>query len=127
MLADRGEVHPRQLAELLWPDSPAWERRTRRYGANRNGALGGTMPMNAARLLWRLADQGLAKPPAEEFAPWSITTAGRAMLGDEDSETAGGAYLEEESDIAPEFRAYPETRRKVPSHSRIIGVDNSEV
>lgn len=44
-------AHPRGLAKVLWPDSPAWQQRTRRYGANRNGAVGGTMPMKAEALL----------------------------------------------------------------------------
>lgn len=56
-------VHPRtasrDVARALWPDSPAWQQRTRRYGARAAGAVGGTMPMNAARLLHGLADRGL--------------------------------------------------------------------
>lgn len=54
-------VAPRALAKHLWPDSPAWERRTRAYGSNRNGAMGGTMPMKAATILHRLADRGLTR------------------------------------------------------------------
>lgn len=54
-------VHPREVAHRLWPDSPAWEKRTRRYGSNRNGAMGGTMPMNAAKILYRLREQGLVE------------------------------------------------------------------
>lgn len=75
LLAEHGPQHPRALAKLLWPDSPAWERRTRRYGTNRNGALGGTMPMNAAKMLWRLEELGLVRPPSEDFAPWTLTPA----------------------------------------------------
>lgn len=52
---------PRQVAQRLWPDSPAWAKRTRRYGANRNGAVGGTMPMLAAKLLHALQDKGMAR------------------------------------------------------------------
>lgn len=60
---DRGPLTtsaaPRQLARLRWPDSPAWTQRTR--GRNgRNGAVGGTMPMKAATVLWRLSGKGLA-------------------------------------------------------------------
>lgn len=52
---------PGQLARLRWPDSPAWNRRTR-FGAVANqGAMGGTMPMKAATVLHRLADRGLAR------------------------------------------------------------------
>lgn len=54
---DRG-IAPRAVARLMWPDSPAWHMRTR--GRNgRNGAVGGTMPMKAAQLLWRLVAAGL--------------------------------------------------------------------
>ncbi len=55
----RYSIAPRQLARMLWPDSPAWEKRTR-FGATSNqGALGGTMPMNAAKLLWKLNEHRL--------------------------------------------------------------------
>ncbi len=41
-------VAPRALAKALWPDSPAWERRTRFGAVGNQGALGGTMPMKRA-------------------------------------------------------------------------------
>lgn len=71
---------PRQIAHALWPDSPAWERRTNMRGG-RNGAVGGTMPMKAATLLWRLADRGLA---SQDDGGWRLTDAGlRATQADQ--------------------------------------------
>lgn len=52
---------PRQLAQMRWPDSVAWTRRTRKFGTNDPGAVGGTMPMKAATVLWKLAGHGLAE------------------------------------------------------------------
>lgn len=49
----------RGMARMMWPDSPAWEKRTRRRGSNHPGQMGGTMPMLGARLLWALGDAGL--------------------------------------------------------------------
>jgi hypothetical protein len=72
---------PRQIAERLWPDSPGWQNRTRRYGTNRNGALGGTMPMLAAKILWRLRDDGLVREPESDAYLWRITDRGREALG----------------------------------------------
>lgn len=62
ILIDQGEpMAPRDVAMALWPDSPAWERRNRgQRGTNHSGAMAGTMPMLAAKLLWRLADDGYA-------------------------------------------------------------------
>ncbi|MDF2915887.1 MAG: hypothetical protein K0S70_104 [Microbacterium sp.] len=53
-------LSPREFAMLMWPDSPAWHKRTRKFGGRDPGAVGGTMPMNGARLLWRLFDLKLA-------------------------------------------------------------------
>jgi hypothetical protein len=78
VMAAGAPLSPRQLAERLWPDSPAWDRRTRRYGANRNGALGGTMPMLAAKLLWRLEAQGYVRAPELDGYLWSVTASGEA-------------------------------------------------
>ena len=48
----------RYIAEQMWPDSPAWSRTTRsRPGFS--GSKGGTMPMNGARLGYRLKDLGM--------------------------------------------------------------------
>lgn len=81
-LAPHDYLTPAALARILWPDSPAWDRTTRsRPGFN--GAKGGTMPMNAARLLWRLRGMGLAY--IEGNARWSITEAGRGALSSPDS------------------------------------------
>lgn len=56
-----GPLAPREFARLMWPDSPAWNRRSRgARGSNRSGAMAGTMPMNGARMLWKLRDLGLA-------------------------------------------------------------------
>lgn len=75
---------PRQIAERLWPDSPGWQNRTRRYGTNRNGALGGTMPMLAAKILWRLRDDGLVREPESDAYLWRITDRGRAAIATPD-------------------------------------------
>lgn len=61
ILKENEPLAPREFAMLMWPDSPAWQKRTRgQRGANRAGAMAGTMPMNGARLLWKLFDLGLA-------------------------------------------------------------------
>lgn len=61
----------RSVAHTLWPDSPAWHKRTRGRG-NRNGALGGTMPMKAAQLLHRL--HGLGLVTLDDTGRYWITT-----------------------------------------------------
>lgn len=75
---------PRQLARMRWPDSPAWGRRTRKYGTNDPGALGGTMPMKAASVLWRLQSKGLAKRVGAAYDDlanlWQPTQRGLAWL-----------------------------------------------
>lgn len=80
VLADQAEpMAPRDVAMALWPDSPAWDRRTRgQRGANRAGAMGGTMPMIAAKLLWRLAGDGYASQRGR--GQWVATEKGRAAL-----------------------------------------------
>lgn len=67
---------PRQLAKIRWPDSPAWEKRTRRYGTGHNGAVGGTMPMKAATVLHRLLDMGLVYRGGELENEWRLTRLG---------------------------------------------------
>lgn len=49
----------REVAKRMWPDSEAWDRRTRFGAVSNQGAMGGTMPMKAAQVLHRLADRGL--------------------------------------------------------------------
>lgn len=71
-----GYATPRQLAQIRWPDSPAWDKRTNMRGG-KNGAVGGTMPMKAASVLWRLFPQYALVRDANQ---WSITDEGRAYL-----------------------------------------------
>lgn len=59
ILRAMGPLHPRAFAEQMWPDSPGWQRRSRRHDG-KSGALGACMPMLAARFLWRLRKLGLA-------------------------------------------------------------------
>ncbi|WP_159600261.1 hypothetical protein [Agromyces humi] len=71
----------RTLAQSLWPYSPAWTRRTRGRN-NRNGALGGTMPMKGAKAAWDLVDLGFASATEDEnYQPrFTISAAGRDAL-----------------------------------------------
>jgi hypothetical protein len=77
---------PRQLARLRWPDSEGWNRRTRKFGTNDPGAMGGTMPMKAATVLWRLADKRLAERVGSSYDSlanlWMPTEAGLRWLSD---------------------------------------------
>lgn len=66
-------VSPRQLARYLWPDSPAWGRTT--HPRQQTGAMGGTMPMLGAKMLWRLREHGLAAID-HRWYDWSPTQAG---------------------------------------------------
>lgn len=79
-------LSPRTLAMHLWPDSPAWRKRTRHNGTNHPGQIGGTMPMKAATLLHRLADKGLAQddkgPDNQYVSAWTITYRGEQYLRD---------------------------------------------
>lgn len=59
VLREKQPVSPREFAKLLYPDSPGWKRVTRKFGGH-TGAMGGTMPMIGARMLWKLRDLGLA-------------------------------------------------------------------
>jgi hypothetical protein len=49
----------REVARLMWPDSPGWDKRSRRRSTPAGGALGATMPMKAGTVLNRLRDAGL--------------------------------------------------------------------
>lgn len=71
-----GPKTARQVAQALWPDSPAWQKRTRKR-LGRNGALGGTMPMKAGALLRRLERLGLAN---EDSGWWLASWKGLQAL-----------------------------------------------
>jgi len=73
----RALTHPRDVARALWPDSPGWEQRARRGSTAAGGALGATMPMKAATVLWRLHARGCAQ---ETSGRWRVTALGRAVL-----------------------------------------------
>ncbi len=76
----RSLTSARFIAKDMWPDSPAWSQRTR--GRNgRNGAVGGTMPMKAATVLWRLHERGLVDYD-DAWSAWSVTDKGRTVLSD---------------------------------------------
>lgn len=80
--ADKPGMYAKQVAKLLWPDSPAWGKVTRSRGWSRGGAMGGTMPMKAGTLLGRLVRMGLADEyQTDVLQPrWVITVAGRHAL-----------------------------------------------
>lgn len=67
-------VTPRQIALVLWPNSPAWDRRPHRADGH-FGGRGGTMPMNAGRLLRYLYSRGLVRRH-EKRNLWSLTARG---------------------------------------------------
>lgn len=75
---------PREVARRMWPDSVGWTKRTRKYGTNDPGAVGGTMPMKAATVLWRLAERGCAWKVGASYDSsanlWEITELGRRVL-----------------------------------------------
>lgn len=60
LLQEHQPVSPRQFAQRMWHESPAWSHRTNKRGGHA-GAIGGTMPMKGARMLWTLRDLGLAR------------------------------------------------------------------
>lgn len=77
-------VSPRQVALALWPDSEAWTKRTRgRRTGTIAGAVGGTMPMKAARLLWALHERGLAEKEDRDTNLWYLTRLGEQVLAGE--------------------------------------------
>lgn len=76
-------ISPRDVARALWPDSEAWTKRTRgRRTGTISGAVGGTMPMKAAQLLWALHARGLAAEDRESHQ-WHITVLGEQVLAGE--------------------------------------------
>lgn len=72
-------VTPTELARVLWPDSPAWRHQTRRMDDSLGG-VGATMPMQAARLLRRLREKGLAHQHPFGGNGWTATASGRALV-----------------------------------------------
>lgn len=76
----RGSASPREIAHELWPDSPGWTRVSKRGATAAGGALGATMPMKAATLLWRLDAAGVGESPAIDSNAWTITQRGRDLL-----------------------------------------------
>ncbi|MBF4459485.1 hypothetical protein [Pseudoclavibacter sp. VKM Ac-2867] len=78
-----GKATPAQLARILWPDSAGWKRTSRRSSTPAGGALGATMPMKAATVLWRLRTLHLADLLPASRNRWEITAKGRASLTDE--------------------------------------------
>jgi hypothetical protein len=78
----KAAVSPKDLAKALWPDSDAWNKRNRgRRTGTISGAVGGTMPMNAARLLWTLRERGLTNKEDNANADlWFVTTLGEGVL-----------------------------------------------
>lgn len=74
---------PREVARQSWPDSVGWTKTTRKYGGH-TGAVGGTMPMKAATVLWRLHERGCARKVGASYDPsanlWEITEHGRRVL-----------------------------------------------
>jgi hypothetical protein len=83
ILSDGEKYSPREFARKMWPDSPAWNRRSRgQRGTNHSGAMASTMPMLGAKLLWKLWDLGLATEVQSDLnaRTWVITERGRQRL-----------------------------------------------
>lgn len=78
---DDRPTYPREVAMALWPDSPGWSKISRRGSTPAGGALGATMPMKAAALLWRLQRLGLATVEGDN--QWRPTRAGRREVAGE--------------------------------------------
>lgn len=73
--ADR-PLTAREVARRAWPDDPGWHRRTAGRGASSfNGALGGTMPLRAGRVLAALERQGLVESEyrRDSATRWTVT------------------------------------------------------
>lgn len=70
--------YPMEVARILWPDSRGWKVRSNRGSTAAGGALGATMPMKAAVLLWRLERRGCARH--DQHNQWFATSLGRDVL-----------------------------------------------
>ena len=73
----------RSLAGALWPNSPAWKKRTRGSDAHAGGnAMAGTMPMKGARAGHELARLGLAHVEYSSHSQpfFTISSKGRRVL-----------------------------------------------
>lgn len=74
----------RQIARVVWPDDPSWDRVTSGRSASRhNGAMGATMPLRAGRVLRGLEDRRLVERDLSGLVRagrWSITQTGRDSL-----------------------------------------------
>lgn len=80
------KASPRELARARWPDSPGWQRVSNRRSTPAGGALGATMPMKAATVLWRLHTHGLADRVGASYDHlanlWQPTRSGLRWLAD---------------------------------------------
>lgn len=74
-----GWATPSAVAQFLWPDSEGWTKASRRGSTPAGGALGATMPMKAAKLLWRLFDLHYAYRESDGNQ-WYPTSEGRRAL-----------------------------------------------
>lgn len=73
----------RAIARILWPDSPAWNRRTRGSNARAGGnAMAGTMPMLGAKAARTLQDHGLLVEESSSIhqSSWRLSRRGRRYL-----------------------------------------------
>ncbi len=77
---------PRQIARMLWPDSIGWRKVSNRGSTPAGGAMGATMPMKAATVLWRLHGYGLAWHDMTSY-DWYVTDRGKRVLAGEETVT----------------------------------------
>lgn len=70
---------PRQVARMVWPDDPQWQKVPNRRGQIA-GAMGAMMPQRAGRVLWALARKGYAFH--DWRTGWRPTTLGREAVRD---------------------------------------------
>lgn len=95
MVAEKGDslyggrryMAPREVARAMWPDSPGWDKVSRRGSTPAGGARGATMPMKAATLLHRLWPHYTHQRPGYG-ACWTITSKGREALAAFEKRTA---------------------------------------
>lgn len=79
-------VTPREVEHPMSQDVTDWAKRSRRFATAVGGALGATMPMKGATMLWKLRDRGLAQLDGTNH--WQITEKGQRVLTE--STTAAG-------------------------------------